>query len=465
MAEEAARLSSLDAARERARCRTAAQKRLNKICAGLPAGRRALVEAVATEARGWIGGGLGTATERVDLWFRIVNAIETAGDERIAEATARLFLQVFRMAPLQAFTTWNEPLRELPQGIRRQMYGLLALGQRGEAWVRRVEDWRFEAGNPRPALAQLARHLLVRWEMPGFMDSVWLNDGWVWREFHDWYVHIGAGGSPRDPAAPVELSKQQIVFFSEIPATWSLPEHVWRVRAYIEARGAGASPELAVLVGSSLLGDSRMSAQNGERGAFWQSVLRYLVRHPEFPQRQIDPLVNFLEAQKFGAHAPMPGMSMKGRSPGMLLREMVVWQEHTHRGMSYSALFKPSGRNGLKLDASDGKGGWMIGELLSSRELLEEGMAMRHCVANYIPTCATGRTSMWSMRRMNSSGRYMRKLTVEVDVSGQIAQARGLGNRWPTLDELDVLQTWALAEGLTVARTVDPRPRQRRRAG
>ena len=460
MAEGAAHLSAVSpvvASRSRARRKTVAQRRLEKICAALTARRRALVEAVAGEAREWIAGGGAKQSERVDLWFRIVNAVEAADGEQSAEATARLFLHVFRAAPMQAFTMWNYPWRALPDGVYRQLDGLAALGQRSAAWVRELEDWTFDPSISPPALAQLARHLLVKWEMPAFMDTVWLNDGWVWKEFHDWYVHVGAGGSPRMAGAPIAMSKQQIEFFAEVPAAWTMPEHVWRIRAYLDARGLGAAPEQARDLGLSNLGDSRLSGLIAERRAFWLSVLRFLIRHPEFPVRQVNQLTDFLAAQKFGQHAPAPGMSMKGRSPIGLLREMLIWQDAVARGATFRGAFKPSGRKGFETDAADGAGVWTIVELLSSREVLEEGLAMRHCVANYIGHCAMGRTSIWSLKRVSRTGRATRRLTLEVDFTGQIAQARGLGNRWPTAEEKDVLRRWAEAETLTIAKTLDAR--------
>jgi hypothetical protein len=362
---------------------------------------------------------------------------------------------VFRTAPLQAFTVYHR--RELPQDIYRQLGGLAALGQRSDAWVRELADWAFDLSSPLPALAQLARRLLVKWEMPAFMDTVWLNDGWIWKEFHDWYVHIGAGGSPRMAGAPIAMSKQQIEFFAEIPAAWSLPEHVWRIRAYLEARGLGAGQEQARELGLSNLGDSRLNELVAERRAFWLSVLRFLIRHPEFPLRQINQLTDFLAAQKFGPHAAAPGMSMKGRSAIGLLREMLIWQDAVARGAAFRGVFKPSGRKGFETDAADGASVWTISELLSSREVLQEGLAMRHCVANYIGHCAMGRTSIWSLKRVNRAGQAMRKLTLEVDINGQIAQARGLANRWPTVEEKEVLRRWAQAEALSIAKTLDAR--------
>jgi hypothetical protein len=205
-------MSPVETSRVRAGRKTAAQRRLEKICSALSARRRELVEAVAVDARGWIGKGVGEASERVDLWFRIVNAVEMARDEETAEATARLFSHVFRTAPLTAFAVWRQSGRELPQGIHRQLGGLVALGQRRSAWVRRAEDWVFDPSNPLPALAQLTRHLLVKWEIPAFMDTIWLNDGWIWKEFHDWYGHVAparvCAGSPRK-STPTTRSRRR----------------------------------------------------------------------------------------------------------------------------------------------------------------------------------------------------------------------------------------------------------------
>jgi hypothetical protein len=173
--------------------------------------------------------------------------------------------------------------------------------------------------------------------------------------------------------------------------------------------------------------------------------------------RQVNQLTDFLAAQKFGPHAAAPGMSMKGRSAIGLLREMLIWQDAVARGAGFRGVFKPSGRKGFEMNTADGVGAWTIVELLSSREVLEEGLAMRHCVANYIGHCAMGRTSIWSLKRVSDAGKALRKLTLEVDLSGQIAQARGLSNRWPTIEEKEVLRRWAQAENLTVAKAIEGR--------
>ena len=94
---------------------------------------------------------------------------------------------------------------------------------------------------------------------------------------------------------------------------------------------------------------------------------------------------------------------------------------------------------------------WRILELLSSRELEEEGRTLGHCVATYASSCQRRISSIWSMRRETATG-VTRVLTVELNVKGnEIVQVRGLRNRLPDEKELAVLTRWARTAGLRMA--------------
>ena len=93
---------------------------------------------------------------------------------------------------------------------------------------------------------------------------------------------------------------------------------------------------------------------------------------------------------------------------------------------------------------------WRISELLSSRELEDEGRAQGHCVASYAVSCRRGLCSIWSLRCETENG-VKRLLTVELNMkTREIVQARGKGNRLPEKKELEVLGRWAAAEGLRI---------------
>jgi hypothetical protein len=73
---------------------------------------------------------------------------------------------------------------------------------------------------------------------------------------------------------------------------------------------------------------------------------------------------------------------------------------------------------------------------------------MRHCVGSYVGSCASRRTSIWSLRKTIENGRIIRLATIEV-INNQrtIVQVRGRCNRLPTKGELAILQGWSEADG------------------
>jgi hypothetical protein len=87
-------------------------------------------------------------------------------------------------------------------------------------------------------------------------------------------------------------------------------------------------------------------------------------------------------------------------------------------------------------------------ELLDSAHLVQEGQAMRHCVATYSSRCARGASAIWSLqRRRGAEGAARSVLTIEVDPSqATIVQIRGPANRrargWP----LGPVRAWAARE-------------------
>ncbi|TVQ18001.1 MAG: hypothetical protein EA382_18230, partial [Spirochaetaceae bacterium] len=94
---------------------------------------------------------------------------------------------------------------------------------------------------------------------------------------------------------------------------------------------------------------------------------------------------------------------------------------------------------------------WRIVELLSSKELEEEGRSLGHCVATYASSCQRHASSIWSVRRESATG-VTRLLTVEVDMKRkEIVQIRGLRNRLPEANEMTIVNRWTRANGLAMA--------------
>ena len=77
---------------------------------------------------------------------------------------------------------------------------------------------------------------------------------------------------------------------------------------------------------------------------------------------------------------------------------------------------------------------------------------MKHCVYSYLPKCAAGECSIWSLRKVFQEDPIVRILTIQVDRNGQIVQVRGKYNAVAQAEEKDVIRQWAKKAGLKVLR-------------
>ena len=91
---------------------------------------------------------------------------------------------------------------------------------------------------------------------------------------------------------------------------------------------------------------------------------------------------------------------------------------------------------------------YTIRQLNKQRQLFAEGSAMSHCVASYIGKCVRGDCSIWSMEAHSVCTAGSRLLTIEINSSNTIVQARGKCNRLPTAEEIRLLRIWMYQAGL-----------------
>ena len=131
-----------------------------------------------------------------------------------------------------------------------------------------------------------------------------------------------------------------------------------------------------------------------------------------------------------------PGLSARAR-----WHDVDRWgAEHMDPTRFGRVIFDPSGLGSVPPELV----GWSFVELLTYQALIDEGEAMRHCVATYGRRVHAGNSSIWSARRHGE-----RVLTVEVDPHRRLVrQALGLRNRRPTPEEAAAVRAWAVANEL-----------------
>jgi hypothetical protein len=206
-----------------------------------------------------------------------------------------------------------------------------------------------------------------------------------------------------------------------------------------------------------------------EHNDFWISVLRFFVQNPFLDTVHYGPIIDYVQGQRFERQEvfvrpgvveqqppPHPGFTMRGRTAQSLLRQVGAWHTQLGREQRFGpAQWKSSGISGLSAiegsEHSKNMRRWTITELLNRDALVDEGRAMRHCIATYAPSCANGRSSVWSMQCENAEGRE-RVLTIEVRPSSRmVMEARGRFNASPTPQAMRILRQWTEKVGLSLA--------------
>lgn len=346
-----------------------------------------------------------------------------------------------------------------PQAGNTFLDALFQLALRQDHWLRPLEDWEREPGEPRSQFASLTRYLLTCYQVPAFLDAAWFEGFTEEGHLHrNWFVHIGTGENVRTGGGPTHLTKMAAHHFLEAPDDFPI---VWAVR-WGQTIGLGGEEVMARAFATSRLGGILPDEP------FWESVIHFFVNHPHMDRGQIGPIVDYIFYQRFGDPAdrlepPEPDFTMKGRTLPALLKRMESWHEQLARDSKRPRTsWEPTGIPEFHLEERDQFGTlntWAVVELLNSRALMEEGREQHHCVFSYAPMCHRGTTSIWSLRvRSSGEGRMRRLLTIEVDNTKRaIVQVRGRCNK--TLGSLrggrmkvagEVLRRWAREARLSI---------------
>ena len=335
---------------------------------------------------------------------------------------------------------------------------LVAIAAYAPKWQRPLEAWKPRSHNAHRQFASLIRHLFALYEVPSFLDTAWF-EGRDERgvQARKWFVHVAKGQNVRHCDLPIALSKKMAHHFMRAPSDVSIAEAL----RWAQVSGLGGDERLArAVIGTRL-------AENFSDDEFWTSVIRWLIANPMLDLVHIGPIVDYLHAQKFVApegvdpqgrrhQPPQPNLSMKGRSPDALLRQVDQWHRDLARQSNIrSREWHPQPFAEFEFVEGDVAANnwkrWTIRELLTTKALQTEGRQMCHCVASYVWSCASGTTSIWTMD-LQTKGGTTKCVTIEVrNQQRVICQIRGRRNRLCTDQERRVIERWASKARLVIA--------------
>ena len=329
---------------------------------------------------------------------------------------------------------------------------LIELNGHRRQWVRPLEDWRPGKHNRKLQFGSLLRHLWAKYPVPAFMDSAWLLNQEGAPKYRDWFIHIGSGQNIRSAKKlPLPLTKRMAHQFLDAPDDYN----VLQALRWAQIHGLDGDARLTQALLATQIGE------DFEHHTFWRTVFVFFINNPMLDRRHVGPIIDYLQFQKFTIQEmmaapqiierippPQPHLTMQGRTPAALLRQVEDWHTELSRSSNVHGLtFKPSGIKGFeKKQAGDQ---WTIRELRTGTQLVKEGSELNHCVSTYADNCTPGHCSIWSMERLRNDKTH-KHLTIEVQQQKMIVQVRGKHNRLCTRPELDVIRQWASEAGLSI---------------
>lgn len=335
---------------------------------------------------------------------------------------------------------------------------LVSLGAHCRDWIRPLDTWHPAPGPTDCQFGSLLRHLFGRYDVPSFMDAAWrLGLTAEGLKQQTWFKLIGSGQSMREgQGLPVPLTKRMAAHFLQAPSDFNIPAAF----RYSQVVALGGDERLTRALLATRIGTSFHAND------FWETVIRWLIKHPQIETIHHGPIIDYLYDQRFVPSdpglrrgcprlvPPQPNLCMKGRTAGSVLRAVTRWHKTLWSKRPPFACWNVSGIPPLLIAEQLESGGktYAITELVSAAELQEEGIAMNHCVANYALMCRSGETSIWSLTMEDAVGQIQRLLTLQVqNRRREIVQARGRFNRMPEPDEGRILSQWARAGGACVS--------------
>lgn len=314
---------------------------------------------------------------------------------------------------------------------------------------------------------EIARHLFGRFKVPKILSGVWFpyelehykreldrqRDLRVRnvvrtcvpgenKQFRQWYITIGTGGSFYKEHAKEFLTRKEAHLFLECPHEISILEAL----KYSIALATGCEPGKALRIARCKIDYKRLQEDR------WRDVIRFFTRETPASVEEADDIIDwinskFQEDAKFrisGHGFNIESIRKKVKDWHYALRRVKAMGDHRWDGHAIPN-FKYETKSQHNKGVMDV---WTITQILNTKELAAEGTAQHHCVYSYRTRCQCGDCSIWSLK-LNDS----RKITMELLNNGSLVQIRGYANRPAYADEMNVIKRWASENNLRFSST------------
>ncbi len=351
---------------------------------------------------------------------------------------------------------------------------LLRIAHYSDRWIRSPEDW-VPSGDDH--LRDMLRHLFVRWEIPDFFESAWLEKGTLKILERDWYCEVGNGGSWRKCEKMPSVNKKAIHLAMQAPGDLTIRQAL----RWGQMKVLNFNDELMTEVLSSAV----VRCLSNEES--WSRLFAKLAEAPGFKAKNFGMIADlffaFYRTYRFNKARDLVGLP---------LDELVRYCRKF-----WSALYRDATADGLRFRSDDLHGPglreelwqfshscwspmeevedlellhhdrcgrvtkWRIQQLVRHTQLVVEGNKMQHCVGSYRQDCRKGRSAIFSLGLIHEIDGYRERVEPRVTIevcrqSRWLVQAEAKWNDDPGVIESEVLAKWGRANQLG-GRLVNPK--------
>jgi hypothetical protein len=301
-------------------------------------------------------------------------------------------------------------------------------------WKKNIFEWKPKSKQAILQVKELAGYLFCQYKVPDFMYQAFYESNNLL--FVEWFIHLGTGRKVKELRdIPIPFTQRMGHYFLQSPSNMNIPEAL----RWAQVRGLGGDEKIAARIAYSWLG-----SKSFERESFWERFMQILVAGGMFNHSKIGELIDYVrEAKRVNAT-----YSLKGRTLQSLLKQSDEWHKRSSHSVTLQ-YWQSSGIEGCKFEREHGH--ITVEELISTRELIDEGKKMRHCVGSYSHSCAKGRTAIFSFRKYSFDMLEEILATIEVNISlKRIVQAKGRMNRPISNEVRKCMEVWAKKQALSI---------------
>lgn len=331
--------------------------------------------------------------------------------------------------------------------------------------IRDIDTWKPKRINAQAQLYDLLNHLFAGYPVPSFLVNGFITYN---LEAIFLYCHIGSGKPIRkfEFIPNMLLTNRCFHYLQTTPPHCTFNESFRR--SQILSLG-GDNRLFHVLMGSKLQTVTNSNKIDPKVEEFWVSVIRFFINNPMINSDKIPEIIDYIYDQKYTVKRirnldgvtysnliEHPNFSMKDRTPESLINYSDEW--HRLSTLNTKREKNPLEWEPINIDDFHYKNGdnfYDIIQLISSKELIQEGKLMHHCVATYASSCARKLCSIFSFRVTNEKRGIHDSPEITLEIRNKdIVQAKARYNAKPYPYYLELVKKWADKNGIGVSKYI-----------